>query len=170
MHEIYNIPSSSIERWENGQKPSRKSCERLVLAANAHGINVSVNWLMGFDSQEPEPFKIDNIPLELEQIKKKISKTNSNIIVYKVLDNSMNPNYKTGDWILAKRLSTANFAQSINTICLVDCEHGRNLRLIKTSNCPGLFDLIAINHDHNGRSFYEIKAYCIASIIFHLKS
>lgn len=170
MHELYNIPASSIERWENGQNPSRKSCEKIAIAANAHGIKVSANWIFGLEAQEPEPIKSDNIPLELAQIKKKISKTNSNIIVFKVVDNSMAPNYETGDWVICKRLSTANFAQSLNTISLVDCEHGRNLRLIKTSNCPGLFDLIAINHDDNGRSFYEVKTNSIALVIFHLKS
>ena len=162
---LYGISASSIERWEQGKQMTDTSINRLILAAKAHGISCSHEWLKSGAGMAPSYQKTACIP---EFIRKYLNASKNKILVpYKVPDASMQPRFFSDEWLITQRLDITEAGLATNNICVVDTNDGRFLRLLKPSNTPGLYNLICTNYTSNSRSLYEQEITAIAIIICH---
>lgn len=167
MHSLYQIPASSIERWEKGQIPSVNNCQLLIAAAKEHGIEVDINWLRS--QQGPEPIiKQENQPEIITSIINRLQKTKHRFKSFLVEDDSMIPIYKPGDWLIVQGLAHTDFCNYENQPCLILTEHGSYLRILKSAASPNFYDLVVANNLGNAKCFYQERVLAAHAIIFHL--
>lgn len=168
LESLYGIPASSIERWEKGSAPSLKSCLNLVAAAKSENIDCSIDWLLDNGGYEPKFIASDAAPMYIQNIYKRIIKKNYHCFLHKIDNDSMAPQFKLGNWVIAQKVSVKGFSSLIDKICLVDIPEGRFLRLIKPCGYDA-YDLITMNYVSGCPNFYDKKLISVATIIcqFH---
>lgn len=167
MHNLYNIPASSIERWERGQIPSITSCRLLISAAKNHGLEVDIDWLRQLHDNPPRALN-EKYPTKINQLLNGLKQVKHSYSAYLVDNDAMQPMYKTGDWLIGERINLAELPCFDGKICLVITQTGHYLRIVKTTDSPGFYDLLVSNTLANAKCFYSEQILAAHAIVFHL--
>ena len=156
INKRYNIPRGTIQNWESNRYPlTEKGARRLIQAAESEGIDVSLEWLLngtGAPPQSPDytiTFE-DNHAEVSDEIQKELDffrEHNSEAISHVVKDHHMAPNIEVGDIVVGNRLFGDDIPACHMKQCIVQtAAHGLRVRILKCSNIPNQYHLVALNH------------------------
>lgn len=187
----YQISANTLQGWEQGKNPlSKKGAKRVIEALKSEGLICSMEWLMDGIGMPPRPFEMINPNLsaqsDLRQALSDIDlseetaiyqelqtfKThNPNPIIITVSDDSMEPHYRTSDYVAGTRLCTPEaIAPYYGQACIVELsDHTIIARHIHPGKKPGTYTLSCTNHQSSAATLniFDAEIISAAPILWH---
>ena len=187
----YQISANTLQGWEQGKNPlSKKGAKRIIEALKIEGLICSLEWLMHGTGVPPRPFEMSNTKLEtstdMENFFSQISlqeeqaiyqelqtfKThNPNTIIITVYDDTMEPHYRSGDYIAGVRLTRAeDIQQYLGQPCIVElADHTIVPRYIHADSENGTYTLSCTNFQSKNPplNIFNARILSAAPILWH---
>lgn len=184
----YKISANTLQGWEQGKNPlSKKGARRVIEALKSEGLLCSVEWLMDGTGMPPRPFEI--LQGGLTQPNGEIAQTNieeeqaiynelqifkaqnPNPIIITVSDDSMEPQFHTGDYIGGIQLrKPEQINQYLGQVCIVELSNHMILpRYIHQGTEPGTYTLSSTNFQskHAPLNIINTRILSSAPILWH---
>ena len=188
----YQISANTLQGWEQGKNPlSKKGARRIIEALKTEGLICSMEWLMNGAGMPPRPFEMVNpgfissdndmenaltkanlheeqaIYEELQAFKAH----NPNPIIITISDDTMEPQYHSGDYIAGTRIcNPSEMVIYYGQACIVELEdHTIMPRYVHPGTEPGTVTLSCTNYQSKNPplNIFNIKVISIAPILWH---
>lgn len=179
ISEKYNIPEITLRQWENGKiNLTKKGVSRCVDAYLQEGLNVKEEWLQDGVGETPkldytlisfiENSSSQKAPMTPNIVDdyKYFSKTYTNCILFKIIDEEMSPIYKTGHFVMGK-IYNDDIKNLNSKDCIVNLTSGDILFRRVFINDLKQVNLNPINPFSNVEPLFNAQIKTIAPIIFH---
>ena len=194
FHKRYGIPRGTLQNWESARFGglTLKGARNIVIAFNAEGIKCDMDWLL--HGTGPSPRFTDHTPnqrnIELKKhtdANEHIFEAETNIITKEILlfrqhhensidivvsDDTMQPNWKPGDYIAGVKRFQEDINDTIGKYCIVQTqEFGNLLRKVMPGDDPSLFNLTIINYMTKAKKpvLYNVPIISSAPVIWTRK-
>lgn len=189
----YQISANTLQGWEQGKNPlSKKGAKRIIEALKSEGLICSIEWLMDGQGMPPRPFEMlssdDTATADLQNALTKINldeetaiyqelqtfKThNPNPIIITVADDSMEPQFHSGDYVAGTRLCMPDeIARHLGQACIVELSDNTILpRHIHPGTEPNTYTLSCTNHHSKAAplTLFNVRIISAAPILWHRK-
>ena len=169
FHKRYGIPRGTLQNWESARFGglTLKGARNIVIAFNAEGISCEVDWLLhgagaGPQFTEHTPSQRNTELKKPVDVNEHIFEAETNIITKEILlfrqhhpnsidivvsDDTMQPNWKPGDYIAGIKRFQEDINDTVGKYCIVQTqEYGNLLRKVMHGDDPELFNLTIINY------------------------
>jgi transcriptional regulator with XRE-family HTH domain len=178
FEEKYGINKNTIKSWELGVNTlTEKSAKALSDAINEEGFTCSPQWLIFGQGSEPRLISENDDALlesDLDQQSKIIyeadyfKKNNPNSIICMITDNSMDPDFRAGDYVggIFFNVST-DLSRLIGTACIVNT-HDELIKVRKIILAKNDQIVLCPNNTQYEADVIKVEDIpAIASIIWH---
>ncbi len=190
----YQISANTLQGWEQGKNPlSKKGARRVIEALKIEGLICSMDWLMNGNGMPPRPFEMINPGLissdndmETALTKANLSEEqaiyeelqafkthNPNPIIITVSDDTMAPQYHSGDYVAGTRICNfSEIALYFGRACIVELEDHTILpRYVHPGTEPGTVTLSCTNYQSKNTplNIFNTKVISVAPILWHRK-
>lgn len=166
FEEKYSISANTLQGWEQGKNPlSKKGAKRIVEALKNEGLICSLEWLMTGNGVPPRAFEmirditsepdfqnmLAQMHLQEEQAiyqeLQAFKAHNPNPIIITISDDTMEPQYREGDYVAGVRLTKSEDIQKhLGEPCIVELsDHTILARYLHTDTKSGLYTLSCTN-------------------------
>lgn len=166
FEERYSISANTLQGWEQGKNPlSKKGAKRIVEALKNEGLMCSLEWLLTGDGIPPRAFEMNrDIPadtdfanmldkMDLQEEKaiyqelQAFKTNNPNPIIITISDDTMQPQYREGDYVAGIRLTKPeDIAKHLGEPCIVELvDHTILARHLHADIKPGCYTLSCTN-------------------------
>ena len=170
------ISSNTLQAWELGKNHvTEKGALKLSLALEQMGVVCSVDWLLhgtGIPPRSPHTSQTQQSFDEDARILKEVAYFEANndaSIVIIVMDDSMAPFYKAGDYVAGYQCSADKADLLLGENCIVTLYSGSILIRRLNKDINGCYNLYSLNPDTQAENAYvmDCKIQRIAQIVWH---
>lgn len=167
FEEKYLISANTLQGWEQGKNPlSKKGAKRIIEALKNEGLICSLDWLLSGQGVPPRAFEMNKevsaetdlenmlaqMHLQEEQAIYQELQTfkshNPNPIIITISDDTMEPQFREGDYVAGVRLTKPEDIQRhLGEPCIVELiDHTILARHLHTDTKLGYYTLSCTNH------------------------
>lgn len=174
----YGINRNTLKSWELGVNTlTEKSAKILSDAINEEGFSCNPEWLIFGQGAEPRLLSETDDKLLLDEITQQskaiyeadyFKKNNPNSIIFMIIDNSMAPALKIGDYVGGINIDLLkNLHQLLDSLCIITLTTNTVLarKLLLEKN--GCLILSPLNTQYKADVIKKEEIVSIASIIWH---
>lgn len=182
----YGIPTQTQQGWEDAKYGgiNESAAQKLIELYQAEGLNISVEYLMYGDGNNPfnqthwtSYFSSKIIQLSEEEIVaqelKTFHKLNTDATHFIIKDDGLAPWLMPGDYVAGKWHFDNEIEKTIGCPCIIQTHAGETLvRIVRSGSNLNLYDLICsnINTSHLPQIRKDIKILSAAPIIWIRKT
>lgn len=184
----HKIAASSMQSWEDvdGNGLTENGCLQLVKAFRLDGICVTIPWLMYGLGPEPTKSTMEALtqPIDvpkaycpndkrIDEALRQFNKQYANPIDIRMPDNSMEPAYRSGDYMAGTRLYQDDLDKAIGQDCIVQNDQGHIIvRRVEKGTQAGYYRLVAYNPTQltAEEEAVEQRLFSAAPIVWHYRA
>lgn len=188
----YHISANTLQGWEQGKNPlSKKGAKRIIEALKIEGLICSLEWLMNGSGVPPRPFEMSNMAATVTETDLKnllanlnlqeeqaiyqeiqtFKTNNANAIIITISDDTMEPQFQTGDYIGGVRLTkTEDIHAHLGQPCIVElADHTILPRYIHADHESGNYTLSCTNFHSKSAplNIFNARIISAAPILWH---